>query len=196
MVRDQPSWGDDADPFCCDQLQSGPRDSTATPSNDTEGDHHDGFKSEMGEGEDSSRASPPAFTSGEKHCDKLPEARGGSSTPVISERGRAKTPTYSRVSGDNPNGTRAACLPPGGATNGENNRTVGGEEGKRGPPPRKADAVAVEFSTHLHGVDKYPLELARLCRFAEFLTENSLMREAYEVRTGVGGCRDGLGGRG
>lgn len=196
MVRDQSSWGDDADPFCCDQLQSGPRDITATPANDPEGDNHDGFKSETGEGEDFSRASAPALTSSENHCDKLLEARGGSSTPVISERDRPKAPTHARVSGDNPNGNRTACLPPGGATNRENNRTIGGENGKRGLPPRKADAIAVEFSTHLHGVDKYPLELARLCRFAEFLTENSLMREAYEVRTGVGGCLDGLGGQG
>ncbi|CAB1111351.1 unnamed protein product [Ectocarpus sp. CCAP 1310/34] len=48
-------------------------------------------------------------------------------------------------------------------------------------PPTKPDAVAAAFSAHLHGVDKYPLELARLCRFAQFLTENELLREAYEA---------------
>lgn len=54
-------------------------------------------------------------------------------------------------------------------------------------PPAKPDAVVAAFSAHLHGVDKYPLELARLSRFAQFLTENELLREAYEVRQGTGG---------
>ena len=49
-------------------------------------------------------------------------------------------------------------------------------------PHRKAEAVAADFAAQLHGVDKYPLDLARLCRFALFLTENGLLREAYEVR--------------
>ncbi|CAM9194124.1 unnamed protein product, partial [Scytosiphon promiscuus] len=48
-------------------------------------------------------------------------------------------------------------------------------------PITKPEAVAAAFSAHLQGVDKYPLELARLCRFAQFLTENQLHREAYEV---------------
>lgn len=48
--------------------------------------------------------------------------------------------------------------------------------------PRKAETVVGEFSRHLHEVDKYPLDLPRLCRFAQFLTENGLLREAFEVR--------------
>lgn len=52
--------------------------------------------------------------------------------------------------------------------------------------PRKAEAVVGEFSRHLHEVDKYPLDLPRLCRFAQFLTENGLLREAFEVRRSMG----------
>lgn len=56
-------------------------------------------------------------------------------------------------------------------------------------PTQKPGAVAAAFSAHLRGVDKYPLELARLCRFAQFLTENELLREAYEVSFYCGrGC--------
>lgn len=55
--------------------------------------------------------------------------------------------------------------------------------GMRARPPRKPEAVAAGFSAHLHGIDKYPWDFARLCRFAQFLVENSLLREAYEVST-------------
>ncbi|CAM9258641.1 unnamed protein product, partial [Hapterophycus canaliculatus] len=56
-----------------------------------------------------------------------------------------------------------------------------GRQARAQPPTTKLEAVAAAFSAHLHGVDKHPLELARLCRFAQFLTENELLREAYEV---------------
>lgn len=64
---------------------------------------------------------------------------------------------------------------------------VGGDEARADvPATEKADAVAAAFAAHLRGVDKYPLELARLCRFAQFLAENQLLREAYEVSCGRG----------
>lgn len=63
-------------------------------------------------------------------------------------------------------------------------------------PRRKPDTVAADFSAHLHGVDKYPLELARLCRFAQFLAENNLLREAYEVSSGCGNVARARGGGG
>lgn len=62
----------------------------------------------------------------------------------------------------------------------EKSPTVVNKVGPRRALPPFA-AVAAEFSSHLHNVDKYPLDLVYLCRFALFLTENALLREAYEV---------------
>lgn len=45
----------------------------------------------------------------------------------------------------------------------------------------RSASVAAEFTKHLHDVNKHPLDLPRLCRLAQFLINNELDREAYEV---------------
>lgn len=50
--------------------------------------------------------------------------------------------------------------------------------GARGSAPNAAD-----FEAHIRSLDRHPLDFARLCRFAQFLTEKGLLAEAREVKS-------------
>ncbi|CAM9277017.1 unnamed protein product, partial [Ectocarpus fasciculatus] len=241
VVREQSSWGNETNPFCCDRCwQGSPRpgspvqeNSTKTPTatddpiqdNANTGRGNDAYNTSLerlASAEDAGDAqSPPSAvvgTSGSRlrKGDDTGASYGGTamSWPSPSENAGGKncpTPgllppvsTPGSIEEDTPAtgpvrcGRGAVGLMPTPAR-GVESLLLKTEEtakpsaavvpgfGRRGSsrvgvkPPAKPDAVAAAFSAHLHGVDKYPLELARLCRFTQFLTENELLREAYEV---------------
>lgn len=200
VVRDQSSWGDDTNPFCCDRCwESSPlpgAPQVAPPVGDAHG--VGGVNSSPWESDDVgyrtrspqhpapeevNRVETPALAAG---VSRLRDDQGD-------QDGVAPTPSSNATEkGDRSPPSVVPTMLPESAE--EDTRTIGsvrgdgvylevrGDGARADPPPtQKADAVAAAFSTHLHGVDKYPLELARLCRFAQFLTENELLREAYEV---------------
>lgn len=248
-MREQSSWGNETNPFCCDRCwQGSPRpgspvqeNSTKTPTatddpiqdNANTGRGNDAYNTSLerlASAEDAEDAqSPPSAIVGTRgsrlrNGDDAGASYGGTamSWPSPSENAGGKncpTPgllppvsTPGSIEEDTPAtgpvrcGRGAVGLMPTPAREVESlllkteetakpSAAVVPGFGRRGSsrvgvkPAAKPDAVAAAFSAHLHGVDKYPLELARLCRFAQFLTENELLREAYEVRRGTGGDR-------
>lgn len=210
VVRDQSSWGDDTNPFCCDRCWDssslpGPSEEEPAAALPVEDPH--------GEVNSSPWVSDDAAYSPQKpQHPALKEARTGEKSALTAgalrsegnqgdRDGAAPAPSSNTAErGDRsspPIVLPTALL----GSIGEDACTKGSIRGAGGtclelqggagaradqPPPtqRKADAVAAAFSAHLRGVDKYPLELARLCRFAQFLTENELLREAHEVSFG------------
>lgn len=191
VVRDQSSWGNDTNPFCCDRCWensplSGPPETesvAAPPADDSHGEvysspwvsDHAAYSvtnpqppaSEDTDGGDQSEPADCNLTLGDDEGDVDGAAPTASSNAAERE--------YSRPSAI------------GSIRGSEVDLEVrGGEAHAALPAKQKAGAVAAAFSAHLRGVDKYPLELARLCRFAQFLTEHELLREAYEVSCGRG----------
>ncbi|CAN0363269.1 unnamed protein product, partial [Ectocarpus sp. 12 AP-2014] len=220
VVREQSSWGNETNPFCCDRCwQGSPRTgspdgekNTVTPT--SKGDPNqenanarrgkDAYNMSLERAastEDAEEAQlPPSVVVGTtglrvRRGDDAGASYGGAamSWPSPSENAGGKncpTPgllplvsTPGSVEEETPAtgsvrcGWGAARLMQSAAVPGLERRDT--RVGTK--PPAKPDAVAAAFSAHLHAVDKYPLELARLCRFAQFLTENELLREAYEV---------------
>lgn len=204
VVRDQSSWGDDTNPFCCDRCLEtstlpGPPEMEPVATLPIDNDDSNGKVNSRPWANDDSAfgtrnpqhpASEDANTSEKKALangvsrfgDEQGDPYGGAPEPSSNavDKGDRSVPgvgptTLLELEEDD---TRSTGLV----------RGAGGHlevrgDGARGdlPPSQKADAVAAAFSAHLRGVDKYPLELARLCRFAQFLIENELLREAYEV---------------
>lgn len=224
VVREQSSWGNETNPFCCDRCwQGSPRtgspdgeNNTITP---TSTDDPNQDKANTGRGNDAYNMSLERVASTEdaEEAQSPPSAVVGT-TGLRVRNGDDAGASYGGVAmswpspsenADGKNCPTPGLLPPvstpgsveedtlatgsvrcgrGAAGLMQSAAVVPGLE-RRGSrvgvkPPAKPDAVAAAFSAHLHGVDKYPLELARLCRFAQFLTENELLREAYEVRQG------------
>eukprot|EP00903_Cladosiphon_okamuranus_P013005 g12134.t2 len=190
VVRDQSSWGDDTNPFCCETCWEnsplpGPPE-VALPVGDTY----------RGGEVNSSRWDPQRPASEEaKRAEASAQAAGASrfGDDEVDQDGEAPTSSSNAAKGGDrsPHAVLSTTLPESAEEDQRAVRSVRGDgvhlegrsDGLRAdlPPAKKAEAVAAAFSTHLRGVDKYPLELARLCRFAQFLTENELLREAYEV---------------
>ncbi|CBN79766.1 conserved unknown protein [Ectocarpus siliculosus] len=221
VVREQSSWGNETNPFCCDRRwQGSPRigspeweNNTITPTstddpnqdNANDGRGNDAYNMSLErvastEGAEEAQSPPSAVvgTTGlrVRNGDDAGASYGGAamSWPSPSENAGGKNcprpgllppvSTPGSVEEDTPATGSVRCRR-GAAGLMQSGAVVPGLE-RRGSkvgakPPPKPDAVAAAFSAHLHGVDKYPLELARLCRFAQFLTENELLREAYEV---------------
>lgn len=166
VVREQSSW-EDTDPFYCGQCQS-LHNPTSPPYNTIPVDPEN-------RGEDRvSTPSPPQGT--------WEENLGNSPQDHLEQTGCSDScclagPAMGETTG------KIASLPVESRGHGKvrlDDAMVTGRETRRPSPP--SVAIAAEISTHLHKVDKYPLDCARLCRFAQFLTDNGLLGEAYEVR--------------
>lgn len=203
VVRDQCSWEDDTNPFCCDRCwESSPlpgspeMEPVAAPSVvDALGEIHPG--QHVSEDVASGTRYPPhpaleeAKTGPKSELDAGASRLGGSegggvgAAPEPSldavERGDRSPPPAVLSATSVEEDTDAV-----GSTRGAVVRSEVRDDGACPElrPPQKKASIAAAFSAHLRGVDKYPLELARLCRFAQFLTENELLREAYEVSLG------------
>lgn len=222
VVGDQPSWMDDADPFCCDRCWSNsPRPETPgheTPTTappPTDNPEHGPMGAAAGHDTCIGGNSRHPVSSGCARKEETPVSQVADGSNPESDGGNRDDGSYGASSFEQSDGQ--ANGPPvlfptefrpgpfnefpgtnerlrgvgtmlsageGGVTQSASRGSGLGRQGRRTgvrPPTTKPDAVAAAFSAHLHGVDKYPLELARLCRFAQFLTENELLREAYEV---------------
>lgn len=240
VVREQSSWGNDTNPFCCDRCwQSSPllpeRGRTTTTVASPTDDPHSQNNANTGEGADGPaygrggnfphnsaldgegqeetsafgengsrlgndekdcgghasyndissgaegenhpppRTFPTAAVSGSLEEKKEAEVRGGGAAVCLMPTTPVNPATF--LSGREEAEMRPLTVGTSGVEMQGSERAGAGQP----PPSRRPEAVAAAFSAHLHGVDKNPLELARLCRFAQFLTENELLREAYEV---------------
>lgn len=197
VVREQESWENDVDPFCCDACYRSPLagEFTTPPV-----DHDDNLEYDtveignLGVGLSSSHHTASEASVGSEnnipvagihlkifHDDDAPEIYGEQLSRRLMASGTVEGNQKSRCSG--------VDSLPGGGTKSKKIKMEAGENfynrGEGTMPSRKGNAAAA-FAAHLHGVDMYPLELARLCRFAQFLTGNGLLREAYEVFSGKG----------
>lgn len=224
VVREQSSWGEDTNPFCCDrcwqsspslpEVPGGENTTTIAPPTDVppyqnnantreiadepalEGDEHEetlalgaselrlGNNGNVGGG-DASPNNSGAAGGNQASSRLLPTAVSGSFEEAEVREGAAVVSLMPATPADPATlvleREEAARLPLPVEANGVEMR--GSKRAGEGPPQpsRRPEAIAAAFAAHLHGVDKNPLELARLCRFAQFLTENELLREAYEV---------------
>lgn len=171
VVREQSSWGD-TDPFCCGKCQS-PNEPTSPPNNTIL------LVDPENRGDD--EVSMPYLHKGswEENLEKSPlgdlERNGDSDSCCVAATAIGETTGEPVNRSAESRGHDGEILQ-------QEETTVTGRGTRRMSP--SSVAFAAEFSTHLHGVDKYPLDFVRLCRFAQFLTGFGVLREAYEVRRG------------
>lgn len=189
-MRDQSSWGNDTNPFCCDRCWEnspfpGPPDLEPTAAPPTDVDDSNGeVKSSLWVSDAKVDGRSAQEATGQSKLGDTEDQRDGevpapslNSTVERGDRLAPEVPPIALLESIEED----SCVT--GSVRGAGVHLEERGNGALAQPPlrRKADAVAAAFSAHLRGVDKYPLELARLCRFAQFLTENELLREAYEV---------------
>lgn len=231
-MREQSSWGDDTNPFCCDRCSQssllhpelpGEEETTTVPpptddpscrNNGSSYPQHSAVEGEEHEetsvlGASGSRLGNNGNTSGGDASNSNSRAADGNQPPSrlfataisgsleeteVRGRGRSganhlmpATPVDPGIFRLEDEKAAVLSLP----VEANSDGMEGSQRGGAGPPPppRRPEAIAAAFAVHLHGVDKNPLELARLCRFAQFLTESELLREAYEVNLQSGGGR-------
>ena len=213
VVREHSSWADDTNPFCCDRCLQGSSWSESagggqatTPPPDDDLDQEAGEAGTGGEDEAADACGNPRYAAPERPRSgealalcagrSSPEGNGAygdvasqSSAAAVSSVDKAKResqpPGLTGLLGSTGDDACTMAVPS--RANEGAPETPGNDGAGTGPrQPQKADAVASALSAHMRGVDKYPLDLARLCRFSQFLTENELLREAYEVSLGIG----------
>lgn len=205
VVRDQSSWGDDTNPFCCDRCWEssplpGPTETEQVAAPPVDDFHCENNSSPWPSDEAGYSIRNPehpaleepdvggklALAIGVSRLGDDQSSRDGAGLAPSSnsvERGNRSLPTVLPIKSLRSAEEDACAI---GSVRGAGMPVDVKGDGANAelPPTQKAEAVAAAFSAHLRGVDKYPLELARLCRFAQFLTKNELLREAYEVRFG------------